>query len=967
MKTRALKILVAAAVAIMVMGASSPVAADIVPMQAPTETDMNAAMGDAAEWMLTIVGTDGQMSPPFGSPVWEVESGGRLCMNGLALLRAYQTTGDQSYMDRAVNAGDLAAASIDAGSKYVIDRTGVLPTEAYGGFPNAQPGMVDDDFQTGFSSPVTFKLWETVNGIWFLTELYLETGSNAYVNAVVLLDRLVALQMYNDDDMGLGLHGSVGLRSDGTWTTGARASMFEMGLLLHTITVGGQELNNLWKDRYSLVSYIRPQQNTDGSFDDGFDLPNQDSQSETRHAVMVPALFDIGVPREANKLVDWVKSQLQGDGHYSCPHDKYTVVDTASAALGLLPVGEVTEGGEAVSWLIGRQRTDGSWEAPTGLDIETSRMMSTYWAMLAIGAGLTNYNLILKDTMVSTEAIWEGDPSRVMGHTVNVTVENDGLVTVVGATVKVFDGPKGGGNQPLDTATITVPALGSAPASLEFRPAARGPHDVHVWVEYSNGGEFRTRDNNVSMMLNLNREPTGRIEMPTQGQLFGFGAVIEFRAADIMDLDEDPVTITWVDDVSGFMSNEVQFHQVLLPGDHFITLTFEDGNGPSTQANVSFSVRENIPPTIRISTPADGARYFDYERVTFDASASSDAEEHYLYFTWESHAEGMLGTGATIHKRLGPGQHLITVWVDDTWDNVSKSVSIRIIETFPPDILISSPMDGETLVTTTRVEFDATETTDPDSEILEYFWYSNIDGLLSERPSFLAKLSVGTHTITIAVTDNNFNVTKQITIHVLSNRPPVSSISDPEHDSSFYSDDMIELNGSESYDLEDPITYFWVSDRSGSLGVNTITLWVDDDHGHNVSTSITINILNRGPTAGISSPELGTSYATGNPVIFNSATSSDPEGDTLLHEWFVRSFGTGEWSTLGSQARVQRTFEVPGEYEVRLVVLFIVSMGSDGDGNGDGELVVDPLRLGILIVIVVAVVGIAVFIMRSRA
>ncbi len=988
MRTRGLKIIVATVVALMAVGAMSPATADPSPMQAPTEVDMKDAMVDGANWMMTVVGADGQMSPPMGSPLWEEESAGRLSLNGLALLRAYQTTGDQSYLDRAITAGDLVASSVDAGSKYVIDRMGLLPTDGYGGFPTAQAGKVDDAYVASYSGVISFKLWETINGIWFLTELHHETGDNNYINMVLLLDRLIAQQFYIDDDMGSGLHRTAGLTSGGTWSQGGRSHMTEMGLLLHTITVGGMDLVNLWKDRYSLVSLIRPQQKADGSFDDGYALPNQDNQSETKHALMISALYDIGVPREADKLVDWVKSQRRPDGHYACPHDKDELGDTAAAAMGLLPTGEVADGGDAVSWLINGQRTDGSWNAQAGLDIETSRMLSTQWAMLGLASGLTNYNLAIDETSIDTSPVWEGDPGRVMAFTFNVTVENEGLVSVEGVLVKLFDGPKGGGNKPMKTANITVPPLDSTFTSLEFRPATRGPHDVHVWVEYPPGGEFRTRDNNLSFLVNLNREPTGRIERPTEAQLFGFGAVIEFKAADIVDMDDDVVTLTWEDDVAGLLSSEEQFHKVLEPGDHHVTLTFEDGNGPSTRANVSFSVRQNIAPTIRISTPAEGAKYFDYERITFDASASSDAEDHNLYFSWESDTDGFLGTGAVVHKELVPGQHLITVWVDDTWDNVSKSVSIRVVKTFPPEIVISSPIDGETYVTTTRVEFDASQTTDPDSEILQYFWYSNIDGKLSERDSFLAKLSVGKHTLTLAVDDGNYNVSKTVTIDVMDNRAPMAIISSPEDDSTFHSDDIIELNGSESYDLEDPITYFWISARSGPLGnkpiitrplprgEHTITLWVDDDHGHNVSTSIIITIMNRGPTAGISSPEEGATYMSGNSVFFNSDTSNDPEGDKLYYEWYLRP-EDGDWAAIGTQATVQRTFKSPGDYQVRLIVsdgkeaeetsvLFSIEKAPDGDGGEDDGLLGGPLLIGILVIVIVAVAGAVVFLLRSR-
>lgn len=988
MRDLSLRMTIAAVVALMALGALGPAAAEPTPMQAPTEADMSASMGSAADWMLGVVGTDGQMILPFGSPGWEAESGGRLSMNGLALLRAYQTTGERSYLDRATVAGDLVVASIDAGSKYVIDRTGILPTEAYGGFPNAQAGKVDDTYMSSYTGTVSFKMWESAQGLWFLSELYKETGTAAYVNTILLLDRLVALQMYNGDDMSGGLHGTVGLSSAGTWTPSGKASMTDLGTLLLAITRGGEDLINLWRDRYSLVSHIRPQQGSDGSFPDGFDLPGQDSQKETKHAIMIPALYDIGIPREADKLVQWVVGQRQADGHYACPHDKDPYGDTAAAALGLLPVGQVSDGAEAVSWLLDAQNTDGSWNAQPGLDIDVSRMLSTQWAMVAVAAGLSNFNLRIDGTMVTAEPIWEGEPARVMGFQVNVTVENQGLVTVTGAVVKVFDGPKGAGNQPLDAATIDVPSLGTSDTSLEFRPAQRGPHYLHVWVEYPPGGEWRTRDNNLSMWVNLNREPTGSIAMPNQGQLFGFGAVIEFQAGDLVDLDEDPINLTWVDDVIGPLSHEAHFYHVLPPGDHRVTLTLADGNGPTTQANVSFSVRENIPPTIRISTPADDSRYYDYQTITFDASASSDAENHYLHFTWGSDVAGVLGHGAVVNKKLQPGPHVITVWVDDTWDNVSKSVSIRVIQTYPPGIVIDSPMDGETYVTTTRVEFDASATTDPDSEILEFFWYSNIDGLLSERDSFLAKLSVGKHTITLAVDDGNYNVTRTVVIDVLENRAPMALITGPEDGASFGSDVVVELNGSGSYDLEDPITYFWVSSRAGPLGAkpvlelqlprgeHIITLWVDDDHGHNVSASVEITILNLGPTAGISAPEAGGSYMTGRTVFFNSDTSMDPEGDRLTFEWYMRRQG-GEWVGIGTNARVQRDIDTPGEYEVRLVVsdgklsdetmtAFTVERSPDGGGDDDGGLLDNTSMLVVIIVVIVAVVALAAFMLRSR-
>ncbi len=911
------------------------------PMAAPTEAEMRAAMAKAGDWTMSVTQSNGQLLPPSGSPAWEVDSPGRMCLNGLVLLRAYQATGTASYLERAKSCADLAKRNIAAGRAYVAERTAVLPSEASSAFVDVQPGKVDDAYQASFTGPVTFQLWQATTGLLFLVEMYRATGDPTYINDALIIDRFIHTHLSLGGDPSAGMVEYVSLSDAGAWTQSGVDSTVEHGVLLSAIRAGKQDLPFLWEDRISIFTYLSTQSKADGSYDDRTTCPGQTSTSETQHAIMVPAMWELGVSGRARDLADWVLDQQVANGSFSCPHDMDWYGDTSYAVLGLLPLGEVDAGALGIAWLIAGQQADGSWPILAGHPLWASRMYSTEWAALAVYEGLRNHNLQVTDAALSSDPIWEGSPQRVVGFTVNATVTNQGLAGVKGALVRAYDGEVALGRL-MDEVAVDAPALGTVGASLEFRPTAPGPHDVHVQVVSPKGGEFRTGDNVAHIHVNVNRDPTGAITTPKEATLFGFQAIIDFKVDSVVDLDSDVYTFEWADNVTGVLSTLPQFTRVLPPGDHRVSLHIMDGMGPGTWLAVNFSVRQNLPPTVRITTPSDGSSYFDYQEIPFNASATSDPEGHALTFTWTSDVSGLIGQGTSIAKRLAAGEHTVTVWVDDGWANVSKTVAVEVMETFPPVVVMTQPEDGAEYVVTGRVRFDGSQTTDPDSEFLEYSWTSNIDGLLSERTTFLAYLSVGRHTITLTVTDGNYHISKAVRITVVDNHAPEAVISSPLNEAQYTSDQTVELNGSLSMDPEDPLTFFWVSDREGVLGTDPVlevvlhrgthklTMWVDDGQGHNVSVQISVTVLNLGPSAHISSPTQGLLAYTRTDVEFLSAGSSDPEGDRLAYSWEIRA-GTGLWVPYATEASATRTFEKAGDYSVRLTV-------SDGKLTNSTEL-----------------------------
>jgi hypothetical protein len=900
------------------------------PMALPTEAEMRASLTKAADWTLKVTLSDGQLLPPMGSPSWEVTSPGRMCLNGLVLLRAYQATGTASYLLRAKACADLAKKNIAAGRAYVAERTAVLPSEASSAFINVQQGKIDDAYQASFAGPVTFQLWQATTGLLFLTEMYRETGNMSYINDALVIDRFVHSHLALGGDPAAGMVESTSLSDAGEWTQSGIDSTVEHAVLLSAIRAGRQDLPFLYEDRIPLFNYLATQSKPDGSYDDRTTYPGQMGTSETQHAIMVPAMLELGAEKRARDLAAWVLGMQATNGSFSCQHDMDWYGDTSYAVLGLLPIGEVDAGGRGIAWLIGGQQADGSWPILPGHPTWASIMYSTEWAALAVAEGLRNWNLQVTAASLTADPIWEGSPQRVVGFTVNATVANQGLATVRGALVRAYDGEVALGRI-MDVVSVDVPALGAVETSLEFRPSVPGPHGVNISVVAPKGGEFRLGDNVASINVNVNRDPTGVITSPDEGTLFGFQAIIDFKVDSVDDLDHDAASFEWTDNVTGVLSSESQFTRVLPPGDHRASLHIKDGHGPGTWLVVNFSVRQNLAPTVRITTPSDGERYFDYQDIPLNASATSDPEGQVLTFTWMSDATGLIGQGMSIQSRLSPGEHTVTVWVDDGWANVSKSVVVEVMETFPPVVVITQPEDGTEYVVTSRVRFDGSQTTDPDSEFLEYSWTSNIDGLLSERTTFLAFLSVGRHTLTLTVTDGNYHITSVVHITVVDNHVPTSVITSPANEASYYSDQTVELNGSLSSDPEDPLSYFWVSDREGVLGTDPVinlqlhrgthklTLWVDDGHGHNVSSSVAVTILNLGPTARISTPTQGLQVYTDVDVEFLSAGSGDPEGDRLTYSWEIRA-GAGLWVPFATEASATRVFEKASDYSVRLTV-----------------------------------------------
>lgn len=231
------------------------------------------------------------------------------------------------------------------------------------------------------------------------------------------------------------------------------------------------------------------------------------------------------------------------------------------------------------------------------------------------------------------------------------------------------------------------------------------------------------------------------------------------------------------------------------------------------------------------------------------------------------------------------------------------------------------------------VTLDGTGSGDPDGTIASYEWTEGGAVLATgSRPN--VTLAVGTHTITLNVTDDegawdtdDVVVTVQANQAPTANAGPDQTVADDDGSGS----ENVNLDGSGSSDPDGSIaTFEWLENNqliaTGSkatvnlaVGTHTITLEVTDNGGATGTDTVVVTVnANQAPTASF------TSSCTGLNCSFDGSGSTDPDGSISSHAW---DFGDG---STGSGVKPSHTYAAGGTYNVTLTV-------TDNGGATDAE------------------------------
>ncbi len=190
------------------------------------------------------------------------------------------------------------------------------------------------------------------------------------------------------------------------------------------------------------------------------------------------------------------------------------------------------------------------------------------------------------------------------------------------------------------------------------------------------------------------------------------------------------------------------------------------------------------------------------EEVQFDGSESSDPDGSIVSYSWDFD-DGSSGSGETpSHTYTAAGRYTATLTVTDN-DSLTDTDSVMITVQAPP---VADAGDDQTVLVGEEVQFDGSESSDPDGSIVSYSWdFDDGSSGSGETPSH-TYTAAGRYTATLTVTDND-SLTDTDSVVITVQAPPVA---DAGPDYTVQMGEEVSFNGSGSFDSDGIIvSYDW--------------------------------------------------------------------------------------------------------------------------------------------------------------
>ena len=389
------------------------------------------------------------------------------------------------------------------------------------------------------------------------------------------------------------------------------------------------------------------------------------------------------------------------------------------------------------------------------------------------------------------------------------------------------------------------------------------------------------------------------------------------------------VTYVWKEG-STVLANTASFsYTPTAVGKH--TLTFyvsdDEGNKDDDSLVVTATAVPNELPTANAGEDAS----LEVNQVLTLTGSGTDTDGSIVAYEWKEGATVLADTASFDYTAVNEGTHTLTLTVTDN-DGATANDTMNITVTAIPNI---APTANAGLDKSTQVNTAVSITgngSDSDGTIAAYQWKEGATVLANTASFSYTPSTVGTHTLTLTVTDNNgatANDTMIVTATEALNQAPTANAG---------ADKTVEVTKAVSIvgngtDSDGTIsTYQWkegatvlanvasFSYTPSTIGTHTLTLTVTDNDGATASDSMNVTVTevaNHAPAAN-AGPDMST---TVDQTITLSGTGTDTDGTIDTYSWTE----AGIAGVIANTASFSYTPTVAGVHTLTLTV-------TDNDG-----------------------------------
>lgn len=570
--------------------------------------------------------------------------------------------------------------------------------------------------------------------------------------------------------------------------------------------------------------------------------------------------------------------------------------------------------------LIGQFTTDGIFSFELGVQIRNLSLLTPvekYVPKNAVGLVYTFPKLAYssaagEDPVVSVTSPANGE-TFLVGNAVSIAAnatDADGTISLVEFLV---DG-------------TTVGDDDASPYQFSWLATA-GDHAITARATDNGGNQTVSAPVNITVSQPV--PPVVSITSPTNGAVFTIGSTVNIEA-NATDGDGTIAKVEFYrngEKLGEDLASPYLFAWTAVSGPAELTARATDNQGNVTNSSiVSITVNSaSVPPTVSITSPANGASFVTGVSVAIAANASdADGTVSKVEFFVNGVKIGEdLTTPYQTNWTAVAGNNQLTAVATDNSGNTTTSAAVGVSVTSggggSPVVSITAPIEGAKINTGTQVTLVA-EASDPGGSItlVEFFVNSIKIGEDATAPYQLAWAAVaGLNNISAKATDNQSNTTMSafVAITVMDNFPPEVVITAPAEGATFAAGTSVNITANAT-DVDGTVTKVEFFNKGQKLGEDLTApyqvSWVavagsgeiyasaTDDKGKK-ATSDPINITVTGgsgtpPSVNISTPAAGTVFTAGETVPIG-ASATDADGTVSLVEFFVNAGKIGEDNT----------------------------------------------------------------------